>query len=586
MLYKELAAVYEKLSSTSKRLEKTFYLSELIKKTDEKDIDKVILLVQGRLFPTWESAELGVASKIALKAISSCSGHSIKEIEEEWKKTGDLGKVAQNLFTKKKQQSLFAKELTVEKVFSGLTSISTLEGTGAVEKKVALISELLIMAESIEAKYIIRTVLGDLRVGVGQGSIRDAIVWAFFGEELGISLKEGDIGLSDEKRIEYNTISSKVSRAFDLTNDFASVIKTIRQKGISGLDNIGITLGNPISAMLFIKAKNIEDAFSTVGKPAAFEYKYDGFRIQIHKSKNDVKLFTRRLEDVTVQFPEVSEYVKSNVFANCCILDAEVVGFEKKTGKYMPFQSISQRIKRKYDVKRLSEEFPVEVNVFDILFFDDKSLLNEEFLTRRKTIEKIINVVPKKIVIAKQIITDDIVTAQKFYESALSDGQEGVMAKSLTAAYKPGARVGYGVKVKPIMDPLDLVIVKAEYGEGKRSGWLTSFTLACIDKSTDTLLEIGKASTGLKELESEGLSFSQMTEMLLPLITSRNGKSVIIKPSVVIEVLYEEIQKSPTYSSGYALRFPRISRLRDEKPVDEISTINDIERLYNEQGAR
>ncbi len=587
MQYNELVDLYEKLDNTSKRLEKIYYISQLIKKTESKELDKIMLMSQGKLFPAWEDKKIGIASKLVIKAISKSTGISAEQIEEEWKKQGDLGNVAETLIKRKKQSSLFPRKLTLDEVFTNLRKLAELEGKGSVEDKLNIISEMLIHANPKEAKYIVRTLVDNLRVGIGSGSIRDAIIWAYFSDKLEINYdsKSNDINISEDKRKEYNEISERVQHAYDLTNDFGKVAKTLKEKGIEGLKEVVLIVGTPVNVMLFQKAKGIEDAFEIVGSPAAFEFKYDGFRMQIHKSENKIKIFTRRLEDVTQQFPEIITFLIENIDAKTCIIDGEAVGYDPKTGKYVPFQSISQRIKRKYDIETLSKDFPVEINIFDILYFNGKSLINEPFKIRREILEKIIKQKPKKIAIARQIITSNAKEAQKFYEESLAHGEEGVMAKSLEGIYKPGARVGYGVKIKPVMEPLDLVIVAAEYGEGKRFGWLTSYSLACSDKGQ--LKEIGKVSTGLKELEEQGVSFKELTTLLKPLIKKSSGKYVEVKPEVVIEVGYEEIQKSPSYSSGYALRFPRFLRLRtDEKTVKEINTLNDVEDLYNEQRSR
>ncbi|AJF61556.1 TPA: ATP-dependent DNA ligase [Candidatus Woesearchaeota archaeon] len=587
MLYKELAELYKRLDSTSKRLEKTYYISELIKKTPKKDLEKVVLLAQGKIFPDWTDKKIGVASKLVVKAISKATGASVRDIEEAWRKHGDLGDVARNLLEKRKQASLMPKELELDWVFMSLRKLAEHEGKGSVESKVTLISELLINAGPDEARYITRTVLDKLRVGIGSGSMRDAIIWAFFSEELGIRYNSGnnDIELSEADRAKYNQMSEKVQYAYDLINDFGELALRLKERGLKGLDEVSLEVGKPINAMLFQKAKDIGDAFSIVGKPAAFEYKYDGFRMQIHIVQSKVQIFTRRLEDVTEQFPEVVDALKKSIRAKSCILDAEAVGYSPATKKYVPFQKISQRIKRKYNIDEMAKKFPVEINIFDIIYYDGKSTINEPFHERRKFLEKIVKEKPFSLVLAKQLITSDEKEAQDFYNESLKMGEEGAMAKNLEGIYKPGSRVGYGVKIKSIMDPLDLVIVAAEYGEGKRSGWLTSFYLACSDNGK--LVEIGKVSTGLKELEEQGTTFKEMTGLLKPLVRKSSGKFVELKPEIVIEVGYEEIQKSVNYSSGYALRFPRFIRLRtDEKTVDDINTAEDVEQLYEQQRAR
>lgn len=577
MKYLDLARVYEQLESTSKRLEKTNIIAEFLKKVEVAELPRITILLQGKLFPSWDEQKIGVAARLIIKAIKTSAGVSEDKIEEKWKKTGDLGKTAELLMGKKTQQTLFSRDLPVKKVFDNLRKLATLEGQGTVDLKVKIIAELLSSAKPLEARYLVRTILEELRVGVGDGSMRDAIAWAFFAEKMKFSYKDNKIEVED--REEYNKYIHAVQHAYDLTNDFSTVTEVAKKSGLNGLLNVKITVGKPIKVMLALKAVDAEDGLKRVGVPAAIEYKYDGFRIQIHKDK-DIRLFTRRLEDVTAQFPEVVKYAQEHVKGDSYILDSEAVGFNPKTKKYLPFQNISQRIRRKYNIEQMSKDFPVEVNVFDIIYYNGKSLIKEDFKDRRALLEKIIKPMKFKIVLAKNVITKSIKEIEKFYKESLKAGNEGIMLKKLDAPYKPGARVGYMVKLKPTMETLDLVIVGAEWGEGKRANWLSSFTLACMGEKG--YVEIGKVGTGIKE-KSEGVSFEQLTELLKPLIITEKGKKVRIKPKIVVEVSYEEIQKSPTYSSGYALRFPRIARLRDDKSAKDSSDLSYVEELYFSQ---
>ncbi|MBN1792988.1 ATP-dependent DNA ligase [Candidatus Woesearchaeota archaeon] len=584
MKYSLLAEIYEQLESTSKRLEKTFILSKLLKKTGEEDIDKIILLVQGRVLPQWDETKLGVSERLVIKAITIATGISGDRIEREWKSIGDLGRVAEKLVEKKTQATLFSRELSVEKVFNNLKSLASIEGQGSVDHKVKVIAELLSSAKPLEARYVVRTVLEDLRVGVGNGSIRDAIVWAFFEKEAKLHYDEEAKSIEPEDRAEYKRLTDSVQRAFDLKADFAEVARLVMKEGEKAFEDLELKPGRPVNVMLYQKAKNMEDAFERVGKPAAFEFKYDGFRIEIHRHGNGVTIYTRRMEDVSRQFPEVVEYAKSQIKADNYILDAEAVGFDPKTGKYLPFQSISQRIRRKYDIDKMARDFPVEVNVFDVLLLEGKDMLNVPYEERRAAIEKIVKPKPKELVLARQIVTSSLEEAQGFYEEALAAGEEGVMAKNLDSVYQPGSRVGFGVKVKPVMESLDLVVVGGEWGTGKRSGWITSLVLACRDG--DIFLEIGKVGTGLKELPEEGLSFGEVTDLLKPLILNQKGREVQVKPGVILEVNFEEVQKSPSYSSGYALRFPRVIRLRDDKGLKDVSDLGLVEELFSTQRSR
>ncbi|MBW2997525.1 ATP-dependent DNA ligase [Candidatus Woesearchaeota archaeon] len=586
MEYKKLVDLYKEIESTSKRLEKTYLVSEFLKHTDVDDLPKITLLFQGRIFPQFDERKMGFATKMVIKSLNKSLGISADAIEKEWKRTGDLGLTAENLTKKKKQVTLFTQKLTVSKVFSNLRKLATLEGTGTVSQKIALISELLTSATPMEARYVIRTVLEDLRVGIGEGVLRDAIVWAFFDKSIHINYDSKTKKIEPENRELYKAYTEATQEAYDVLNDFAEVAKIAKTSGLKGLKEIEITVGKPLKVMLYPKSANIAEAFERVGRPAAIEFKYDGFRIQIHKSKGKVRLFTRRLDEVSNQFPEVVRYAEKLIDGKSYILDAEAVGFDVKTKNYIAFQNISQRIKRKYDIDKMSKQFPVEMNVFDIISFEGENLLKKSFRERRKIIEKIVKPDPYKLVVAKQLVTSDDGEAEKFYNAALESGNEGVMFKNLDGIYKPGSRVGYGVKVKPVMESLDLVIVGADWGEGKRSGWLTSLTLACYNPDTAEFLEIGKVGTGMKEKVELGVSFEQITSLLKPLIISEKGRKVMVKPALVVEVNFEEIQKSPTYSSGYALRFPRVIRIRDDRSPDECSDLALVEDLYSTQRGR
>lgn len=568
MDYLELCKVYSELESTTKGLEKTKILSEFLgrlKNLKEEKNFEYIYLLQGKVYADYDSRELGLSTQLVIRCISKVSGLTDKEVVKKFKEFGDLGKVAENVISEnKKQTSLFSKKLDVEKVLLNLRKLPELEGKGTVDKKIGFVVELLNSASGVEAKYIIRTVLGDLKIGVGNGILRDSIVEFCFSPK----------NIEEKKKY-----VSDVQDAYDKATDFAEVFeKACSTDGIRELKKIKLTAGKPVKVMLYPKAKSIEDAFRIVGKPAAFEFKYDGFRVMINKDKTGkISIFTRRLDNVTKQFPEIVEYVEKFVKGESFILDAEAVGYDSSTGEYQEFQAISQRIKRKYEIERLVKKLPIELNVFDVIYYEGKSLIDEHFLERRKLLEKIVKENSYKIKLAEQIITDDEKVAEKFYDKALKEKQEGLMVKGLDKKYKPGARIGYAVKLKPEDNDFDLVITGAEWGTGKRAGWLTSFDVSCKDENGN-LLEVGKVSTGLKEKKEEGLSFEEITEMLEKIITEEHGRKINARPEIVVSVQYQNIQKSPTYSSGFALRFPRILRLRPDRSVDDIATLEEIKK--------
>ncbi|MFH1585637.1 MAG: ATP-dependent DNA ligase [archaeon] len=561
MRYQTLAKLYEDASSTTKRLEKIDILSKFLKHLSSEDRE-VMYLLDGRIYPEYDERRIGISNQLVISAISKATGIEKAKVVSEWKKIGDLGKVAEKLTAGKKQATLASHVITTQKVLENLKKLPELEGKGTVNRKLALITELLTSASPIEAQYLVRTLIGSLRVGMQESTIREALAKAFF--------KENDAG-------------KRIQRAIDRSNDLALVFDMARKGKLKELDKVHLEVGKPIKAMLAQKAESFQDGFKKLGKPCAIEYKYDGFRMIIHKQEDKVTLFTRSLENVTKQFPEVVDYVKKYIKGDSFVLDSEAVGFNKKTKEYTSFQHISQRIRRKYDIEKLKEELPIEVNVFDIVYYNGKSQLDVEFEKRAKLIRSILKNHPYKIIHSKQIITEDEKKAKTFYEKALKDNQEGVMMKNLKAPYKPGRRVGYMLKIKPEEKDLDLVITGAEYGSGKRGGWMSSFILSCKGKEKGEYLEIGKVGTGIKEKSSEGLSFEYLTEKLKPYILKEKGKTVDLKPKVVVAVTYQEIQKSPNYKSGFALRFPRFVALRPDLHLDDVNTLDEIKKDFENQ---
>lgn len=558
MMYSEFADVYESLAKTSKRLEKEDIISDFLKVLADRGKSEWIYLIRGKVNADYDPKEFGISGQLTIKAIAKSLGIDSEKIVESYRKVGDLGEIAEEFVGKKKQKVLFSHKLGVQKVFENLRKIMEVSGKGAVSKKLDYISELLGSASGIEAKYIVRTLLGDLRIGVADAVLREGIVKAFL--------------------IDIEGASKKIEEVYDLSNDFALVFESAK-KGLKALEKIDIVPGRGLNVMLPIKVNEISEAFRICGSPAAFEHKYDGFRVVISKNdQGEIKLFTRKLEEVTSQFPDVVKIISTHIKAKSFILDSEVVGFDPKTEKYKPFEFISQRIRRKYDIDKLVKTLPVEVNVFDILYYNGKSLLQNEFVDRRKIIEKIISKEKLKIRPSFQFVTDSEEKAIEFYHEALKIGEEGIMIKKLNAPYQPGRRVGFITKLKPAANDLDLVITGAEYGSGKRGGLLTSYYIACRDG--DKYVEVGKVSSGLKEKKEEGFSFEEMSEMLLKLKLSSSGKYVSVKPKIIVAVTYQNVQKSPAYSSGFALRFPRITAYRPDRSSEDIADINDLNKEF------
>ncbi len=583
MKYDVLAKTFERLSQTNSRLEKTVILAEFLRdKLEEKYAEAAILLLQGKVFPEWDDRTSGVAGKLVLRAIARATGHDQSAVEKGLKTTGDIGEVAENLTKTKRQQTLFSAPLTLQDVFDTLQKLATLEGNKSQDIKMAELSRLLTSASPSEAKFIVRAVIEDLRVGIAEGTIRDAMALAFFTTSFSYNKEKNTLEHEMKSSQSLDEMKDAIKRALDLTADFSVVLAHIRAG--KPLSDFKLTLGKPCRVMLARKEKTFDEAFARTNFPVRLEYKYDGFRLQIHKNDTKITLFTRRLEDVTHRFPDIVSSVQELILPKQCILDAEAVGYDPKTGKYQPFQHISKRIRRKYDIEGLAKELPVELNIFDVLMLEGVIHIEKPLTERLELLKTLVtHDVVRKLVLVKGIVIDSEDGSQEFYDESLATGNEGIMIKDLSAPYQPGGRVSAWIKMKPIMDELDLVVVEAEWGSGKRSEWMTSFTLACRNDS-GKFLQIGKVGTGLKEIDDgEHVTFSQVTELLKPLTIKTEGKIATCKPEVVLSIAYEEIQKSPSYTSGYALRFPRVLALRSDRSTDDIASSDDVQDLYESQ---
>ncbi|MFB6204736.1 MAG: ATP-dependent DNA ligase [Candidatus Nanohaloarchaea archaeon] len=556
MEYSKLAETYQELESTQKTLEKTSILAELFREAGE-DLPEVVLLSLGRPYPSWKAHEIGISSKMMVDVISQATGHSEDEVEELWKEKGDLGSAAEEMVGKKTQQRLMAQELTVEKVMSRIRKVAEKEASGISEsvsqdKKKKEIAGLISSADPLEARYVTRTVLQTLRLGVAEGIIRDALSEAFFDGEH----------------------PEEIQRGFDVTNDFAEVAEACT-RGLEAVESLEMELFRPVNSMLAKKVDTIEEGFEEVGEPAAIDYKYDGMRAQIHLEEDEVAVFTRRLEDVTEQFPDVEEAVREHVDAERAVIDTEVVAYDPEDGSTIPFQKLSRRIKRKYDIQKMKKEIPVEVRPFDLIYLDEP-LLSVPYSERWRRLGEIVEENDQELTLVDHRQTSEEEEVSSMQQRALDEGHEGIMMKALDRGYRPGSRVGYMVKLKPVMETLDLAIVGGEWSEGRRSGWIGSLTLGCYNEERGEYQEVGKMATGLTDEQLQ-----EITDRLEPLIVDEEGREVEVKPEVIVEVEYEEIQESPHYSSGYALRFPRLKQFRDDKK--EPDSKEKVKELYNDQ---
>ncbi|ADT84930.1 ATP-dependent DNA ligase [Thermococcus barophilus] len=553
MLYKELAELYRRLEKTTLKTLKTRFVADFLKKVEDEELLEIVpYLILGKVFPDWDERELGVGEKLLIKAVAMATGINAEWIENSVKDTGDLGESVALALQKRKQRSFFGQPLTIKRVYKTLVKVAETTGEGSQDRKLKYLANLFMDAEPIEGKYLARTILGTMRTGVAEGLLRDAIAEAF--------------------RVK----PELVERAYMLTSDFGFVTKIAKLEGNEGLSKVTIQIGKPIKPMLAQMAANVREALVEMGGEAEFEIKYDGARVQVHKDGDKVIIYSRRLENVTKSIPEVVERIKKSIKPEKAIVEGELVAVGEG-GRPRPFQYVLRRFRRKYNIQEMIEKIPLELNLFDVLYVDGENLIDTPFIERRKKLESIVEV-NQWIKVAENLITKSPEEAEEFYHKALDMGHEGLMAKRLDSVYEPGNRGKKWLKIKPTMENLDLVIIGAEWGEGRRAHVLSSFLLGAYDPGTGTFVPVGKVGSGFTDED-----LVEFTKMLKPLIKKEKGKFVEIEPKVVIEVTYQEIQKSPKYESGFALRFPRYVALREDKSPEDADTLERIAQLYELQ---
>lgn len=547
MKFIEFAEICERLEDITSNLEMTSTVSKFLKDAD--DLDIVTRFIRGSIFPAWSSEELGMGPSFLYDAISLATSANKSHVKAKVRELGDAGLACEKLCEKKMQRPLFAGELTIRYVYKGFEAISRAGGKGSQKRKSKMLADLFGSARPKEARYIARLVLEELRIGVGEGIVRDAIAQAF------------------------DVPKDEVERAYMLTNDLGLVAVTAK-KGAKELRRLDIKPGRPIKMMLAQVTKDMESAIKEMDE-VAVEWKYDGARVQIHKIDGDLLLFSRRLENITRSLPDIADMLKDGVSFKQAILEGEIIAIGEG-GKPRPFQDILRRFRRKYEVERMTKEIPLHLSLFDILFLDGESLIHTPLVERRHILEKSLNKNHAPMVeVAPQTITSDIGVAERIYQGAISAGHEGVMVKNPKSTYSPGKRGKNWLKVKPVAETLDLAVVGGMWGEGRRANLIGSYSLACRDPTTDEFLDIGKVGTGMTDER-----LVELTELFKDLILSDAGKDITIKPEIVFETGYEEIQRSSNYKSGFALRFPRLMRVRDDKSVEDADTIERVRELY------
>ncbi|MCW3131598.1 MAG: ATP-dependent DNA ligase [Candidatus Methanospirare jalkutatii] len=578
MRYSELVEVCEEIEATTKRLEMTDLLVKLFKKTPAELIDKVIYLIQGKIYPDFVGIKLGIAEKLAIKAISQAYGVDKNEVLRDFKRLGDLGTVAKELAAKRTQAVLASAPLTVERVHETLDEIAKASGARSQEAKIGLLAGLLSDANPKEAKFIVRTVTGKMRLGIADMTILDALAIAYTGEK------------ENRKHIE---------RAYNTSSDLGDVAKTLATSGLEGIKNYKIRVGRPIRMMLAQRLASADEILNKLGGEAACEWKYDGERIQIHKKGKEVILFSRRLENITEQYPDVCATVREHVQCNEAIIEGECVAVHPDTGELLPFQELMHR-RRKYGVEDAAKRFPVSLFLFDVLYIDGEDLTQQEYIVRRKKLEEIV-LCDERIRLTEMLRTSDLSEVERFFEHAIEAGCEGLILKALNGVYQAGARGWLWIKLKrsyqsKMVEPIDVVVVGAFHGRGRRSGSYGALLAAVYDKENDVFTTISKVGSGFKDEDLENLPkmlSPYEIEHVHPRVKSEIEADVWFTPSVVMEIIGDELTLSPVHTTafgkiregaGIAVRFPRFTgRWRFDKSPEDATTVEEIVEMYKSQ---
>jgi DNA ligase-1 len=530
----------------------------------DAELPIVVRFAQGRVFPAWSSTTLDIGPSLCYTAIARAAGPNVSadDIESQLAERGEIGAVAES-YEFGDQQGLAAfgsggaTELTVAEVDTELRALADADGAGSQEQKVDRLFGLFRRCSPLEARYLARLVLGEMRIGVGEGAVRDAISEAF------------------------DQPPEAVNRALQVTNDYGKVATVARDEGQTGLDSLDLELGRPVQSML-AQAGTAADALDSWGEAAA-EIKFDGARVQIHVEESEeadesdetgaVSIYSRNMDDVTAALPDIVDFVERTV-TEPCLIDGEVVAVDDN-GDPLAFQHVLRRFRRKHDIEQMREEIELQLHAFDCLRAGSRSLLTKPLVERHRRLEKVLG---DSDAVAELLLSDDPDELAAFEADALEAGHEGIMLKNPQSTYSPGDRGQNWLKRKPDVETVDLVVTGAEWGEGRRASFLGTFLLSVREPETDSYRTIGKVATGITDEK-----LAELTDLLEPEIQSESGQTVDIQPSVVFEVGYEEIQPSPTYSSGYALRFPRFVSVRSDKSPGDAETVERIERLADSQ---
>ncbi|MCS7094323.1 MAG: ATP-dependent DNA ligase [Thaumarchaeota archaeon] len=581
MEFRKLAEYYDRLEATTKRLEMREILVQLLGEATPDEAQRIAMLSLGKLYPPYVGIELGMAEKLAIRALRSVTGASEAEVEKLLAKKGDLGLVAEELLSKRKAQTiLFQEPLTVDQVYTTFERIARETGEGAMENKVKLLTGLLAKAEPKEAKYIVRLVTGTMRLGVADMTFIDAA-----------SAVLGDI----------SSFREDIERAYNITSDIGLVVKLVKVGGVEAVRGVRLRIGMPVRPMLAERLTSAKDILDKLGGKGLAEYKYDGERLQIHKDGSRIMIFSRRQENITHQFPDVVKKCGQRLSADQAIVECEAVAMDPDTGSMLPFQELMHR-RRKYEVEKAVELYPVGLFFFDAIYVDGEDLMNRPLPERRSWLKEVV-VSDETFGLTVAKLVEDPSDLDSFMQRAVEDGCEGVIVKDVSpkSVYRAGARGWLWIKYKrsyvsKLTDTVDLVVIGAFHGKGKRSGWYGTLLMSAYDPRSDTFKSVCKVGTGFKEEDLKRLK-AMIEERVVrerpARVDSLMQPDVWVRPDIVLEIVGDEITVSPIHTCGWgtiqpnaglAIRFPRFTgRYRSDKGPEDATTVDEIVEMYRSQ---
>lgn len=567
----QLADYFEELDRLTSRDAMIGVLANLFAASECPDeTQKLVYLCEGKLRPAYESVELGISEQLAAEAIAEATGNKVQKVKELYKAIGDYGSVAERLIT------WSGESLTVTEAYEALLDLASITGKGSIDAKVSGLANLIKKLSPKEARYLLRVILGRLRLGIGDPTIMDGLAVAYGNSE---------------------SLRSRIENAYNLCGDLGMVAYTLHAEGSMALSRFRIRIGKPVRVELAERAASVEEIVRRLGK-CAIEPKYDGMRTQVHKQSGQVYIFTRNLENITAMFPDVVEATTRQIKAREAIIEGEAISYDPETREFHPFQVTVQR-KRKHMVEEAERELPLKLMVFDCLYADGKETLYEPYQQRRKVLNEIIS--PDEIIeITQTLITDDTQEIEAFFDAMVTAGLEGIIAKGLDRPYRAGRRTFDWLKLKrsyqgKLEDTVDCVIVGYFTGKGKRAEWgIGSLLCAVYNEKADRFETISRVASGLTDEEWQHLK-EKLDELRIPekpaRVESLYNPDAWVEPRYVIEVLADEITRSPTHTAGrnggttgYALRFPRIVKsIRADRTPEDATTVDEIKRLYQLQ---